>query len=80
MVYYKVKKEYDNRQKINVNYWKTRRNYKYDIWIGGELYTPGEITRLRDRGIKIIESYFDIVEIPKTETYFFFGARFEKGV
>lgn len=74
MTYYRVKPQYDN---------KTRYKYSYHgqgvpdgIIIGNELYTPKEFEKLA-----MCPAWFDIVEIPKSRIYFFFGARFEfKGV
>ena len=76
MKYFRVKKEFDNTQKINKKAHLTRYHYKNDIWIGGELYTIGEVERLRKNNIIIDEKMFDFIEIPKNKTYFFFGARF----
>lgn len=73
MKYYRVKPEYDNVPQL-----KRKSHYllKPGIWIGNELYTPGELNRLEKKGIIIKDEIFDMVEIKKTETYFFFGARF----
>ena len=76
MKYFRVKKEYDNKPKLNKYYYKTRYHYKYDIWIGGELYTALELNRIEKSGIPVNMTYFEEIEIPKTKTYFFFGARF----
>ena len=62
MVYYKVKKQYDQWQMDNG-----------DILIGGELYTEKEFLRL---GLVPVGA-FERVEVSKFKTYFFFGARFE---
>ena len=64
MIYYRVKKEYDQ---INKNEKKRDGN----IYIGGELYTPGEIRRER-----LNSSYMEKIEIKKTATFWMFGARF----
>lgn len=73
MKYYRVKPEFDNVQQL-----KRKRHYmlKPGIWIGNELYTACELNRLENKGVIINNEIFDIVEIKKTETYFFFGARF----
>lgn len=64
MIYYRVKKEYDQKVK----------NYKtYDIYIVDELYTLSEIAKQ-----KLNMDYFDIINISKNKVYWSFGARFEK--
>ena len=68
MTYYRVRKEYDNFPKNP----KTR---DCDILIGGELYTGKEFNRLPF----IYAGAFERVEVPKSQTYWFFGARFAKG-
>ena len=60
MKYYKVKPEYDNKRRSDNN-----------IYIANELYTEKEVEKYH-----INKSYCDIVNISKSETYFFFGARF----
>ena len=77
MTYFKVKHEFDNKPKHNKNFGKTRHHYKDDIFIGGELYTQGEINILEKKKIHFYYDMFEQVEIPKTKTYWFFGARFE---
>ena len=68
MKYYKVKSEHDNKRKPGA---------KYDIYVANELYTEKEAEKQH-----INKSYCELVEIPKNQVYFFFGARFEykKGV
>ena len=73
MKYYRVKPEFDNMPQ------KKRKSHymlKPGIWIGNELYTPCELNRLEKKGIIIQDEIFQLVEIKKTETYWFFGARF----
>ena len=65
MVYYRVREQYDNFPK-NPNV--TAGN----ILVGGELYTEKEFNKLP----YIYAGAFEKVEIPKKDTYFFFGARF----
>ena len=36
----------------------------------------GELNRIDKSGIPVNMTYFEEIEIPKTKTYFFFGARF----
>ena len=72
MLYYRVKKEYDQKY-INP--------YIHDcnILIADELITKSELQKLVKRGLihyKNYEKFFDIVNINKNKTYFFFGARF----
>lgn len=75
MIFYRVKQEYDNKPQTK----RKNRILRYcGIWIGNELYTGCELDRMEKRGIMIPEQIFEKVEIKKTETYFFFGARFLK--
>lgn len=71
MTYYRVKPQYDN--------FRLYHNRKYKgILIANELYTEKELVKhniLLSRGVK--SEFFDMVEIPKTKIYWFFGARFE---
>ena len=60
MQYYKVKPQYDNCRKSNG-----------DIYIANELYTQQEVIQQ-----KLNKDYLDVVEVPKNQIYFFFGARF----
>lgn len=69
MRYYKVKKEYNNKQLL-------KNHAYYDFLIPNELYTQKEIERLQKNHVNISFDFFDPVEIPKNTTYFFFGARF----
>ena len=73
MTYYKVKKQFNDKQllKKNGSVW----NY-YGFLIPNELYTEKEILRLQKNHVNISFDYFDPVDIPKNTTYFFFGARF----
>jgi hypothetical protein len=74
MLYYKVKPEYDNLQRYN------GKKVQFDgIWIGNELYTHKELDKLAASGIYINSKYFDPINIPKNQVYFFFGARFQNG-
>lgn len=68
MIYYRVKPEYDQKRKDTIN----ARNC--DFLIANELYTEVE----RNKMIKIPDRAFERVEIPKNQTYWFFGARFAK--
>lgn len=69
MKYYRVKPEYDNK----VRYvWRRGQGVSDGILVGNELYTEREYQRLANYW-----AWFEEVEIPKTKTYWFFGARFE---
>lgn len=70
MKYYKVLDKYDNCQKLlDIN---GKVIYKGDILIGNELYTQKEFEKLANH-----QSMFEVVNIKKSNVYFFFGARFE---
>ena len=62
MLYYKVKPEADNK------YNKDRTHF---FFVGGELLTEKEKAKYC-----CPDAFVDPVEIKKTETYWFFGARF----
>lgn len=74
MRYYRVRPEYDQKQRI--------RNHKYSIkrkpdgiFVANELYTCGELEKFyltweqEQKG-------FEVVEIPKNKVYWSFGCRF----
>ena len=66
MKYYQVKQKYDG---LCIN----PRIHNGNVLIGGELYTEKE----RQTKLKCLKDIvFNIVEIPKNKTYFFFGARY----
>lgn len=54
----------------------------FNILIANELYTIREFEKIRYNFMKIggsttkLKDKFDLVDIPKNKTYFFFGARF----
>lgn len=60
MKYYQIKKEYDNKKRIDGS-----------IFVENELYTEKEKTKYN-----IPENYYNVVEVSKRNIYFFFGARF----
>lgn len=68
MTYFRVRKEFDQKRK----YPSKPRNC--DILIANELYTERERKQLN-----ITDEAFEKVEIPKSQTHWFFGARFENG-
>lgn len=67
MIYYRVRKEYDNFPQNP----KVRDG---NILVAEELYTENEFSKLPF----IYAGAFERVEIPKHQTYVFFGARFQK--
>lgn len=79
MLYMKVKKEHDNRALYLIKHGKYINNG--DILVGGELYTLKEWKKLVDNHVFGCspEKCADLVEVKKTNTYWFFGARFEVG-
>ena len=67
MIYYRVRKEYDN-------FPKNPKIRDGNILVGNELYTEREFNELPF----VYAGAFERVEIPRNKTYHFFGARFEK--
>lgn len=72
MEYYKVLPQYDNRKRYR---WNNHGQVVADgsILVANELYTPREFAKLANS-----PTCFEKVNISKKNTYFFFGARFEK--
>lgn len=73
MIYYRVKKEFDNYTRYK---WDTRQKYygyvrPDGILIGKELYTETERSKISNASY-----FFEKVEISKNKTYWCFGARF----
>ena len=66
MIYYRVRQSYDQMP-------KNPRVHDGDILVGGELYTEKELDKLPF----IYAAAFERVEIPKSQTYWSFGARFQ---
>lgn len=73
MLYYRVKPEFDNKPQTKR---KSHYRLRIGIWIGNELYTPCELNRMEKRGFIVPDELFELVEINRNKTYFFFGARF----
>lgn len=71
MKYYRVKPEYDNSPKYVRCNGKVVKN---GILVGNELLTPGERNKIVNN-----DQFFEEISIPRYETYWFFGARFEYG-
>lgn len=69
MKYYKVKPEYDNKTRYTWN--NKKQGVSNGILIANELYTPAEFRKIAN-----CPAWFDVVEIPKSKIYWFFGARF----
>lgn len=74
MMYYKVKPEHDNERKF-VYAGSEYKMKKDGILIANELYTPRERKKIANS-----DRFFDIVEIPKSKTYRFFGARLKSTI
>ena len=70
MLYYRVKPDMDNRP-LYKYVGHTNRVKQDGILIANELYTPAERKQIANA-----DKFFERVEIKKTETYWFFGARF----
>lgn len=74
MRYYRVKPEYDQKQRIKNHRLKIKR--KPDgIFVANELYTAGELDKFYltlEEEIKM----FEVVIIPKNKVYWCFGCRF----
>ena len=74
MRYYRVKPEYDQKQRIKNHNLKIKR--KPDgVFVANELYTAGELDKFY---ITLEEEHkmFEPVVIPKNKIYWFFGCRF----
>ena len=70
MKYYNVKPEYDNRTRYTLRYGQLVSD---GILIANELYTEKEYQKLAN-----YSGCFEEIDINKNNTYFFFGARFQK--
>lgn len=71
MLYFKVKPEYDNKRVYYMC--DDCGHFVDDILIANELYTPNELSRLREVSLE----WFELVDVKEEDIYFFFGARFE---
>lgn len=67
MIYYRVRKEYDN-------FPQNPKVHDGNILVANELYTEAEFNKLPF----VYAGAFERIEIPKSQTYWFFGARFQK--
>ena len=70
MKYYRVKPQYDNKTRYTWN--NHHQGVSNGILVANELYTPKEFEKLAN-----CPEWFEVVEISKRSTYWFFGARFE---
>ena len=71
MLYLQVKPEYDNY----------RKNANFDIFVANELYTIREFEKIvkeYHRKKNELNKMFKYIDIPRKQTYFFFGARFAR--
>lgn len=75
MNYYRVKPEYDQKQRIK-NHKYTIKRKPDGIYVANELYTPCELEKFYLTNEEECRC-FDRVEIPKNKVYWFFGCRFE---
>lgn len=74
MNYYRVKPEYDQKQRIKNHRYAIKR--KPDgIFVANELYTAGELDKFYITNNQW--NWFEHVAIPKNKVYWFFGCRFE---
>ena len=67
MIYYRVRKEFDN-------FPQNPRIYDGNILIAEELFTEKEFNKLP----YVYAGAFERIDIPRNSTYSFFGARFQK--
>lgn len=74
MNYYRVKPEYDQKQRIK-NHKYTIKRKPDGIFVANELYTAGELEKFYLTSAQ--ENWFEHVVIPKNKVYWFFGCRFE---
>ena len=75
MLYYRIRKEYD--QKPRMKYGR-RGGLEWDsIYIGGELFTPKEVEKeYKTHLVGVpVEKLFEVVNVSKKSVYWFFGAR-----
>lgn len=88
MTYYKVKPQYDNC-KLSKSYEILVGNELYTEkewekacikWANRNTVRRGENKEVTPAVKQAFSRMFDIVKVPKNKIYWFFGARFEKGV
>lgn len=74
MNYYRVKPEYDQKQRIK-NHKYTIKRKPDGIYVANELYTAGELEKFYLTWEQE-QKMFERVNIPKNKVYWFFGCRF----
>ena len=72
MEYYRVRPQYGDKVRYTWN--NHHQGVSNGFLVANELYTPCEFKRLAN-----CPSWFEKVNIPKTKTYHFFGARLAEG-
>lgn len=72
MTYYRVKPQYDNKQRFVYVGHSNLKIRPDGILVANELYTPSERERLAMKA-----DFFDKVEISKKKVFWLFGARFD---
>lgn len=88
MKYYRVKSQYDNCKLsksheilVGTELFTKREWEKACIkWANRNILRQGENKTVTTAVKQAFSCMFDIVEVPKNKTYWFFGARFEVGV
>lgn len=75
MKYYRVKPEYDQKQRIKDHRY-TRKMKPDGIFVANELYTARELHQYYMTEEEA-QQMFEAVIIPKNKIYWFFGCRFE---
>lgn len=78
MLYYRVKPDYDQTPRIRFHR-KIEKQTRDGVFVADELYTPRELDKF-DIPVRLFYEMFEPVRVRKTDTYWFFGCRFEKGV
>lgn len=73
MYYYRVKPEYDQKQRIK-NHKIIVKRKPDGIYVANELYTAGELEKFYRT--KEQYNWFEEVNIPKNKVYWCFGCRF----
>ena len=68
MIYYRVRKEFDN-------FPQNPKIHDGNILVGGELFTEKEFNKLP----YVYAGAFERIDIPRNQTYWFFCARFQEG-
>jgi hypothetical protein len=72
MTYYRVKQDCDQYPKFKY-IGKFSRVKQDGILVGGELFTPAERKKIANA-----DKFFERIELSSCQTYWFFGARFDR--